>query len=272
MADTATNQTSGRRAADDGDRAPTNAVNSVVAALRVLEEVSVAQPIGVSDLARRLDMPKSNVQRLARTLEHAGWLRPIDLGGTRWALTMRAFTVGQNAVLEQGLRETARLVMEELSRSTGETVHLLVPDGNELVSIERFESAHAIRIHQPLGGRAPYHATSPGKAVLAALADDEARRRIGDRPPGYTRFTITDPDELIASLVGVRARRYATNRGEWRDGVGAVGAAIELTPGNPVAAIAISMPIERFPPEKEEPLGAAVADAARLISQRLGAL
>lgn len=72
-------------------------MQSVLNALRVLEEVAARQPVGVADLARALDLPKSSAQRALRTLDTAGWIRPAGGEVTRWVLTTKALQVGRRA-------------------------------------------------------------------------------------------------------------------------------------------------------------------------------
>ena len=69
-------------------------MQSVLNTLRVLEEVASRQPIGVGQLARVLQMPKSSVQRALVALHTGGWIRPASGEVTRWVMTTRALAVG----------------------------------------------------------------------------------------------------------------------------------------------------------------------------------
>jgi IclR family acetate operon transcriptional repressor len=104
-----------------------NEVRSVMTALRVLDEVAAREPIGVGELARLLELPKSSVQRTLRTLPTAGWIHPAGAESTRWGLTTHILRTGQRATGGLGLRDVAVPVMEELRSATQETVHLVVP-------------------------------------------------------------------------------------------------------------------------------------------------
>jgi IclR family acetate operon transcriptional repressor len=235
-------------------------MQNVINALRVLEEVAVRQPVGVGELARGLGLPKSTVQRSLRTLHEAGWIRPAGGGVTRWQVTSKALQVGRRA--ELGLRDVALPVMEELRQRTGETIHLMVPEGDAVVLIERLETDKPLRIVLPLGIRLPLHASANGKAVLAHL----------DRPidelPAYTGTTITDPELLRAELAEVRARGYADNRGEWRSDIAAVASAV-LGPDGPVASLSISTPASRMPDDRRPEYGKLVTQAARTLTESL---
>lgn len=244
-------------------------MQNVLNALRVLEEVAVRQPVGVGELARVLALPKSSVQRALRTLHTAGWLRPVEGEYTRWALTTKALHVGRHAAGELSLRDAAVPVMEELRRDTEETIHLMVPEGDKMVLIERLETPKPVRIVIPLGGSAPLHGSSNGKAVLAQSPVEEVERLFTEGLHRYTDTTIVDRDELLAELAETRSRGYATNQGEWRSDIAAVAAAIMGASGRPIGSISISTPINRMPDELRPTYGLLVHDAAQRISAAL---
>jgi IclR family transcriptional regulator, acetate operon repressor len=195
-------------------------------ALHVLEAVAEAQPIGVSELARKLGLPKSSLQRSLETLAAAGWIRPVGSEATRWALTTRMLQIGRAGAGDQQLRTRALLVMEEVRTETRETVHLAVPDGRHVVVIERLESPQPVRTFIPLGMAAPITASANGKAILAHLSADDLEAQLADGLPRFTPATITDRPRFLEQLAQIRQRGYATNEEEWRIGVAAVAAAI----------------------------------------------
>ncbi|RDI54494.1 IclR family transcriptional regulator [Nocardia mexicana] len=243
-------------------------MRSVLNALRVLEEVAARQPVGVGELARVLDMPKSSVQRALTTLDTAEWIRPAAGEITRWVLTTKALAVGGRAGGDLGLRGTALPIMEDLRRHTGETVHLTVPEGGKMVLIERLETDKPVRTSMALGHALPLHASANGKAVLAY--DDDIGQLLSDELPRYTDTTITDPGALRAELDAVREQGYAVNRGEWRSDVGAVAAPVRDGAGRPIASLSVNIPISRLTDESTPFFGAAVSAAAADLGARLG--
>ncbi|HEY3685753.1 MAG TPA: IclR family transcriptional regulator [Streptosporangiaceae bacterium] len=243
-------------------------MNSVKTALRVLEAVAAHQPAGLSDLTRRLGLPKSTVQRCLATLHDAGWIRPGGHELTRWVVTGRAFSVGSQVANTRNLREVALPALSDLQAATLETIHLMVPDDAEMVLIERLDSAHELRTFKPLGSRAPLHATSNGKAVLAHLPAEEAGAYLSAHLEPVTAHTVTDPAALRGQLATVRRRGYAINEGELHDGVTSIGAAI-VSDGRPVASLSISAPSSRLTPGKYTDYGARVVAAAQQIATAL---
>jgi IclR family transcriptional regulator, acetate operon repressor len=169
-------------------------VRNVLNTLRVLEEVAARQPIGVGELARVLDLPKSSVQRALVTLNTAGWIRQASGEVTRWVMTTKALAVGGRASGDLGLRDAAVPIMEDLRRRTEETIHLTVPQERSVVLIERLETSKPVRISMSLGHALPLHASANGKAVLANSGSEVIGRLLADELPRYTDTTITDPD------------------------------------------------------------------------------
>ncbi len=246
-------------------------MSSVRTALRVLEAVSEHQPVGVSELARQLQAPKSSVQRALVALRDAGWIKPAgESQPTRWVLTPRALIVGGRAGGDLRLTTLARPAMERLHAQTRETIHLLVPEGGDMVIVEHLESPHVVRSSYPLGMRVPMHATSSGKAFLAAMPADHAAARVAHALRPASALTITDPEQMTAELESTRRRGYATNRGELDRDIRAVAAAILEAYGRPVASISISVPAQRMPEELFERYGALVRQAASEVGEALG--
>ncbi|QBJ96583.1 IclR family transcriptional regulator [Rhodococcus sp. ABRD24] len=224
-------------------------MNSVLTALRVFEEVAAAQPVGLSELSNRLDVPKSTVQRCLKTLADAGWLRPAINDAGRWVITGKAFSLGSALSAGDDLRDVALPELSRLQAETGETVHLAVPDGNELVLVERLDSAHQLRAFLPLGTRLPLHAASNGKAYLASLSDAEIEEFLAAELTPVTGRTVTDPAALGAELAEIRRRGYAVTDQELHDGIAAVAVALRGRGGAVRGCFSVSGPASRLTPD-----------------------
>jgi IclR family acetate operon transcriptional repressor len=233
-------------------------------ALRVMEGVASFQPVGASELARRLKISKTTVHRSLMSLSKAGWIEPTDSVQRCWTLSMHALVVGGHAVESLGgLRSIAIPVMEELRRETEETIHLLVRHRDTVVLIERLDGIKPVRVFNPLGGRARLHRTASGKAILAHLPEDEVQSYIDNFAE---RSGKAQAKALASEIAFAKKRGFAANQGENQPGVSAVGAAIVDGDGYALAAITISTPSERLPATLLAARGARVMDAARRIS------
>jgi len=161
--------------------------------------------------------------------------------------------------------------MEEVNRSTGETVHLAALQGDAVVTVAFREALQAVRVDTGKLGRldAP-HATATGKAILAWLPENEVRRIVGERLKRCTENTITDYPELIEALRTVRRTGYAVCREEFLPGVFCVGAAVRDQAGAVIGAISASMPTMRADDKHIALLCKEITAAARGLSADFG--
>jgi IclR family acetate operon transcriptional repressor len=242
-------------------------MKSLLKSLEVLEAVAEMQPVGVSDIARRLDLPKSTAQRILQTFGATGWLRPVGGDATRWQIGQRVLRLQVPELQGGQLYVVARAPMQELRDQVNETVHLSIPDGlNAMLLIDRVDCTQNVRTFSPIGDRSPIHATAIGMALMAHLSPDEVNAIIQHGLTRYTDNTITDPAVLRAELERVRERGYSLNLCCYRPAVCAVGAAILNSQGRPVGGLCISMPASRYVEDNEKIWGGMVSAAARKIS------
>lgn len=243
-------------------------MGSASTALRALELIAAHQPLGLSELARKLGVSKPSGQRAIDSLAADCWIRRSDTQPGRWVLTPKVLDLAGGVGRDTGLRDAARPVMVELARSTTESVHLAILDGSEIVVIDEVESTQIIRIHWPVGQRSATHASANGKAMLALLTDEDLAAHLPTKLNPFTPETITHTDELCAELWLTAQRGYAVQRGELRSDVAAIAAAI-TTNERPVGAIGLFMPIQRLQAGDEQRLGALVREAAATVSAKL---
>jgi len=167
-------------------------------------------------------------------------------------------------------QESSRPTMEQLREVTDESVRLWAPDGDRIVLLENMDSRQAVRsVLQPGGTVVPMHASAAGKAMLAALPDEEVDVFLARPLAAVAPKTITDPDELRAQLRTIRRRGWAETYHEASKDVGAVAAAIHDPTGRPIAAIALALPMHRLTETITKRYGKAVAEATEELSRQL---
>ena len=254
------------RTPDDAD--PRGPSRPVGLALRLVERVAEWQPIGASDLARRLALPKATVHRLLLALETFGWLERD--GGTRplWSVSMRPIAVGGRAIeRKSGLRMAALSVMDALRHETGESVHLGLVDGENIVLIERIDGINSVNIFLPVGTSWDLSWSSSGKSVLAHLPEAELERFL--RTPRFRRKSETDiipVAELRNELAGIRERGFAISVGVPPAASSSIGTAIFDKRGRAFAGLSITGASDRLREEQLLALAPRLVAAARRIS------
>ncbi|MER6630522.1 IclR family transcriptional regulator [Streptomyces sp. NPDC000987] len=212
-------------------------LRSVGAALDVLECFALEEELGVSDVARRLGVAKSTAHRLLSALCARG-LTEKDPATRQYRLGMHLVELGQIAHSRLELRKAAFPMLEELREVSGCTVHLSIPDGVDVLQIERLESIRAIPLMAHVRRRWPLHATSSGK-VIAAFDPGLAAARAAAGFPPCTERTIRSADEFGRALEQVRRTGYATNLSEAKDGAASVAAPVRDRSGRSRAAISL---------------------------------
>jgi DNA-binding IclR family transcriptional regulator len=201
----------------------------------------------MTDIARALGTPKSSAHSLVSTLAEIGLLSVAPSG--RYRLGLNLLSLAERMRTSMDILKQAGPSMQELARSSRETVLLAMLDRNEVVYVERAEGTHPmVRLAgvQP-GARVPAHCTAVGKVLLAYRDPGETRRFI--RSADLRRFTaqtITDPEKLEDALIEVRARGYAIDHQEIVADIACIAAPVADQFGTVIAGLSISMPAYRF--------------------------
>lgn len=208
--------------------------------LHVLD--ALARGAGTLDeLATELDVHKSTVLRLLRTLEAHHFVRRD--GARQYRLGSALFDLANRALEERDVRRCAAPALAELNASTGHTVHLATYEDGEAVYVDKYEGRHSVRMYSRVGKRAPVHCTAVGKVLVAAF-DRPRRERIAAALdyPRLTDNTITDPAAYLAELDEVAEQGYAVDNAEHEDFIHCIAAPIRGAGGEVLAAVSLSVP------------------------------
>jgi DNA-binding IclR family transcriptional regulator len=172
------------------------------------------------------------------------------------------------------VRTVARPLLEGLSQSTKEVCHLVLLDGLEAVYIDKVEDdSQTIRMNSRVGKRLPLYCTAVGKVLLAGLSGSELDKVLSQLElKEFTENTITSPDRLRRAIEEVRAIGIAFDRIEYEQLIKCVAAPIYGANGKMQAAVSISVPVMRFPQEREQELSAMLLESCAEISKQLGYL
>lgn len=241
-------------------------VQSLDRAILILETVAGTDGIGLSEIARRADLPNSTVHRLLATLQKRR-LVDHDAESGSWTVGVGLFRIGSAYLRIRKLPDIGRPVLRDLLQETGETVNLSMLDGRELVCVAQAESHAPVRAFFRLGRRLPIHASAAGKAILAASPPETRRERIGALDlERFTPNTRVSPRPLNADLAEAQSRGFAVDDEEHTMGMRCVAAAIQDEWGDPIGAVSVSGPSVRMPPERLAAAGALVKDAAARLT------
>jgi IclR family pca regulon transcriptional regulator len=224
---------------------PTSFSQSLERGLAILASFKPANPLlGISELARALDLNRSTAHRYVGTLASLGYLEQ-DGSTRKYRLGPRVLDLGFSAINSMELPELARPRLQHLSDETGLTVNMAILDGPDIVYVERVRSARRgqseIDLNLHVGSRLPAYCTSMGKVLLAFLPD-EARAAALDATELVRRGpnTLTQRRRLEAELNRVRESGIAVNNEELAHGLRSIAVPIRGRSGAAEAAINIA--------------------------------
>jgi DNA-binding IclR family transcriptional regulator len=248
-----------------------NGIQTLDHLIALLDCFTVDQPeLGVREAARLTGLTPSTAGRVMAALKEAGVLRQNpETRAYGLGAKVLAWADAYSAALD--IRKLALPFMQDLQRSTQETISLYVLEGYDRVCVERLESKHNVRVVARIGRRLPLYAGSAGKLMLAFLPEtrqNEILNAIEMKP--YTPQTVTDPEALRLQLRQIRRQGYADSIGEWITEAAGVAAPVLNGRGDLQAALTISGPAQRFSPEVVQNYAVMVMKVAAQISKELG--
>ncbi|MCC7218199.1 MAG: helix-turn-helix domain-containing protein [Burkholderiales bacterium] len=246
-------------------------VQSLTRGLSLLEALARAEGgLTLTDLAHRVTLAPSTAHRLLATLEKMGYVyQGGELG--RWYIGLQAFAVGSSFLANRDFVAQSHPYMRRLMEQSGETANLGILDGTEAVFIDQVQCREMMRTIVKLGSRVPLHASGVGKAIFAALPDEQIDAILKVKGlPRITGNTITSPETMWQSIRVIRQRGWSFDDEEHALGTRCVAAPIYDEHAEVLGAISLAGPSSRLPDERIKQLGPVVAHTAEELTRRLG--
>ncbi|HTX34373.1 MAG TPA: IclR family transcriptional regulator [Bryobacteraceae bacterium] len=245
-------------------------IQSLDRGLIILEAVAKSNhPVSLADLTSVLGIDRSSVFRLANTLKRRGFLayptgrKDYILGPTLWRLS-HLYDWGTMLV------RVSHEHLKQLASQTNETAHLAIREGKHALFVDHATASHMISVSGQTGEMVPLYCTAHGKALLADLDLKELESLFGPGPLRcYTSRTISGVPQLATVCAQIKAQSFATDDGEFTEGIRCVAAPIRAESGMIIGSIGISAPLQRFPEERYQVGGAQVRAVASQISAQL---
>jgi IclR family transcriptional regulator, KDG regulon repressor len=220
-------------------------MNTVRRALSILFLLA-SSPLTLGEIAARTGIHKATASRLMKTLREQGFVR---VAGTRYHLGYAVFSLANQVAEQIDMRQAARPYLERLWALTGETVHLAILDGQEVVYVDKILSRHPIGMYSQVGKRAPAYCTGLGKALLAHMPSPaKLVRAIAFRR--HTETTLATPEELLQDLAETRRRGYALDNHEHEPEIHCIAAPVFHFDGTVAGAISVAATRSRMTREQ----------------------
>lgn len=238
-------------------------------AMDVLETVALAdRPMRFTDVLAVSRQPRGTLHRQLSHLVQEGLLelRPDHA----YVPGLRLLKLASASWARNEFRAVAAPFLDRLHRQTGETVHLGVLRGREIIYLDKVESRQAVRMNSQIGNASPVYCTGVGKAALSAL-DAGALEAIleGLEFRRFTPHTIADRAGLLSELARIRESGVAFDREEHEPGIRCIAAPLADPARALVAGVSVTGPAYRVGQEQLETWAPHVRQAARAIMEEL---
>jgi len=224
-------------------------VKSLARAIKVLECFSIQQPeLGVTEIAKMLNMQKSTVHNILSTFQKAGYVSQNPKTNKYFPgfkLLHLSYIVNHHL----GFRDMFFPYLKRIAEASHETCYFGLLNEDEVLYIESVYPVGQHKTRNILGEHAPLYCTGLGKAMLAFLPEDEIERILSLPMKAYTSFTLTDPEALRLNLREIRENGYAVDNMEHEFGVRCVALPVFGAGGSVIGAVSVSGPSPRFDQE-----------------------
>jgi len=191
----------------------------------------------LAQIVRHTGMPKSTVHRVLAMLADVG---AVELAGGGYRIGLRMFTLG-SLPPEAALREAALAHLEDLHRYSGQTLHLAILRGADVIYLEKLAGRKGVRTPAVIGDRLPAHCTAVGKALLAFSGADTAAGALSGPLRRRTAQSLLTAEQVRSQLDAIRASGFALDREESADGLACVAVPV-LVRDQAVAAVSVAFP------------------------------
>ncbi len=245
---------------------------TVTKVCRILDQFKNRPSLGITDLARSLQMLPSDVHRIVSSLQLYGYVQQ-NPETKRYHLGAGLLRLSLTSLQRNIFQEKGRAVLIRLSARLDAATHLgLLDTGRCEVFVAYQVDNVALDVFKShLGSTAAMHSTALGKTIMAGL-DAETFQRALERCglPKSTGKTITEIPALEKELELIRQRGYATDYEESAEGACCIGSPLRNCTGMVIGAISASMKASRFRAMDQNRLASVVNAAAEELSGMLG--
>jgi DNA-binding IclR family transcriptional regulator len=180
---------------------PTDLIQSVSRALRILEEVGDSpEGLNAKQIAHRCDIALPTTYHLVRTLAYEGYL--IRRSNGVYGLGLEIASRFRDLLASMQRPPQIHEVLRQLAEVTGHTAYFAQLVDGRVVLTDLVEGPHSPHLEDlVVGFDEGAHATALGKALLSTIPVSERRALLGEqglRP--FTSNTITDQGQLLYEI------------------------------------------------------------------------
>ena len=216
-------------------------------ALILLQHMAAAgKPLTVTELQRRMAVPRPTLYRLVQTLLAQGYLQR-DLDGHSFSPSALTRSLAVDLISTTRMRTVRLAVLRRLSEAIGETCNIAIPDRDGMQYLERYETSWPLRIQLPVGSKVPFDCTASGKVFLGSLRREQRQVLLRNlNRSEQTRRGKSTMDSLEAEIRLSKQQGYAVDYEEFVDGMLAIAVPVRGHHRRLLFTLSFHAPIQRM--------------------------
>lgn len=255
----------------EGEKETKNPVQSAERIFQVMEMLAENGEMGLMEISAALNLHKSTVHRLLMSLVYMGYAKQDEVS-QKYMLSYKIVNMAGKIIERMDILQVAKPYLERLSDLSGETVHLVQREGNQILYIYKIEAkVGTIRMVSHVGMIHPMYCSGVGKAIMATLPEREVKQIWNESViEKKTEKTITDYEEMLKVLDKVKENGYALDDEENEKGVRCIAACLYGYQNEVKYAFSISGPTSRMTRERVKELAVDVKKVQEELSRELG--
>ncbi|RJT40977.1 IclR family transcriptional regulator [Mesorhizobium waimense] len=232
--------------------------------LEIFEFLHTTQrAIGIGDLAKGVNAPRSTTYTLVRSLVDAGLLEMAG-DGNRVYFGKKLYLYGMDYVRGNDLLRRGRQEVDDLSRQTGETSELCMLQSGRYTIVHSSPGTRPFRISSATGLQIPLPWTASGRLLLAGLERADIEDMVSEEDlvlPDGRRLKL---DDFIGDIATARSTGYCVTSGLVDAYTKCLAAPVFSAPGKVEATMCLVVPIDTSREKTDELLVLLRQRAARL--------
>ena len=237
---------------------------------KILNLLEVNSNLRLKEISDILNLDKATVHRFLKILLEQEFVRK-NFETNRYSLGLRFLNISTKIIEGLNIKTIAQPYLAELKELTGETIHLAMFDGSNVIYIDKIESTKSVRIGSRIGSKAQFYCTALGKTILS-FQDSKVKIKIFDdfKFIPMTKNTITDKKTLLQELNEIKRNGYGVDNSENKEEVCCIAAPIFNHDKNVNYAISISAIKTRTNVNKLLEYKEVLIEKCNIISKKMG--
>jgi DNA-binding IclR family transcriptional regulator len=222
---------------------------------------------GTTEIAKKLNLPKSTVSRLLGTLCKEGFLEKEE---SKYRLGLSLLHLSGVIKFHMEIKREAEEPLQSLVDKMGETAMITTLEGEKVIYLLKIECKHPTSLHGDIGENNPATCSSSGKVLLAHRSIRRVEEIIRMGMPKMGPNSLTDPEKLKSQLKKIKEEGYCVCIDEMHENVISIAAPIKDYTGQVVTSLSVIGPRDRMSIKPISEIVEIVVKTAKNISSRLG--